>query len=124
MVGTRPMRWPDWRRGRRVARKAATLRTTSIFSMKEASSGGPFHGAEDVVGPGEAPRSDVRRVAFGRTLDLGAELGIALHEARLELGEQTEDVLRDQHLAITRSRRTDADGRHGDAVGDRLGQLL
>src|SRR3954471_16359358 len=98
MVGTRPMRLPStpaigWRCGRVAARKAATLRTTSIFSMDETLSGRPFHGAEDVVRSGKAPCADIGRIARSRVLDLVAELCIAFHEARLELGEQAEDIL-------------------------------
>src|SRR5689334_14314602 len=124
MVGTRPMRFPSWRCGWVAARKAATLRTTSIFSMDEASSGRPLHGAEDVVGARETPGSDISGIALRRRLDLIPKLGIALHEARLELGEKAEDVFGDQHLAVAGSRGAEADGRHGDTGGDRFGQLL
>src|SRR3954464_3205846 len=115
MVGTRPMRLPSRRCGWVAARKAATLRTTSILSMDEALSGVPFHGAEDVVGAGKTPSPHVGRIARRRRLDLGTEFGIALHETRLELGEQAENVLGDQHLPITGRGGADPDGRHGNA---------
>src|SRR4051794_41157559 len=123
MVGTRPIRLPACLCGRTTARKAATLRTTSIFSISSAS-GVAFDRAEDVVGPGEFSGADLGRVARRGVLDFAAELGIALDETRLELREETQDVLGHQHLAVTRSRGTDADRGHRHALSDRIAELL
>ncbi len=69
-------------------------------------------------------RPDVGGVRDDRVLDALAQFGVALDEARLEPGEQADEVFGHQYLSVARGRRADADGRDRNDAGDLARQGL
>ena len=51
------------------------------------------------------------------------KLGVSLHELRLQVGRQAEQVVADQHLSVAVGARADANGRDVDLFGDPLGEV-
>src|SRR5213594_1737323 len=72
---------------------------------------------EAVLIVGERPRADVAVVLAQRLDDGGADVGVALGELRLELAEEPEHVVEDEHLAVAIDARADADGRDPETLG-------
>src|SRR5690349_7172052 len=72
---------------------------------------------------GEASRSYVLGICLCSRGDHWRQFGIALDESRLEVGEDAEDIVGDEDLAVAGRRRADADRRDrhglGNSAGDR-----
>src|SRR5690606_30558322 len=77
---------------------------------------------------GEAASADFRRIVFRRLGDHSREVGEMLDEARLEIVEQAEHVVRNQNLAVAGGRGADTDGggryRAGNLAGEWLDRSL
>ena len=58
-----------------------------------------------------------------RLLDQGSEMCILLDKTWHEFFKHAQKVVSDQDLAVTEETGTDADGRHGNGIGNHLGQL-
>src|SRR5690606_4515779 len=51
------------------------------------------------------------------------ELRVALDKLRLEVFDQPQKIVPDQHLAVAMGPRADADGRHADGFGDHTREI-
>src|SRR5262245_8339742 len=74
----------------------------SVFQMSS---------AEAVLGAGEAAVAHLAAVGLGGADDGRAEVGVLLDEARPQLVEQPEHVVRDEDLPVAAGAGADADGR-------------
>src|SRR5690606_19733110 len=75
-----------------------------------------------LVRAGETPRPHDIREAPRRVLDRPGQLGVASHEPGPEGGEQAQEVMGDEHLAVAVGAGPDADRRYGEAFGDLLAE--
>src|SRR5262245_13722723 len=70
-------------------------------------------GGEGVLVAGEGTGANLGAERLGRTAEHPVPVGETLHELRLEVGVEAEEVVADQHLTVALDARADADG--GDA---------
>ena len=73
-----------------------------------------------MLGARKAAGPDIGGIGGNGRVGCRAEFGIALHEARPEIGEEAEDVVKDQNLPVAGRRGADADGGDGQLLGHLL----
>src|SRR5437879_4213106 len=76
-----------------------------------------------MLGGGEGAVADVACERAHGGGHLAAKVRVALDEARLELLEDSEEVVEDEHLAVGARAGTDADSRYLEPIGNRGGDL-